>query len=167
MKRIDSIKIERLNDEDADTSYIGQYTDDAADWNIERNSGEYVANLTEEQREAIPQHSREYRFFKPYAGGEKAGTEEYQKYGKQDFQRMESLQRGNWRFIGIRAVAKIVVNDTIQKITSGGLWGTESDSGNDYLSQVGSDEFASLKIQLLELGFTAEQIDAAEIEELD
>lgn len=108
-----------------------------------------------------PHSNRKYNYFLPYAGGEKEGTEDYQKYGKQDFARMESLNNGDWNFIGIIAKAEIVTESGImQTIRSGGLWGIESDSG-DYLDEVGKEELVNLRSELMALGFGKRAIDYA------
>lgn len=109
-----------------------------------------------------PHSSREYNYFKPYAGGESEGSDNYITYGKQDFERMESLNNGNWCFIGIIAKAEIrTKNGTSQTITSGGLWGIESDSGEDYLGQVGKEQLEGLRQELKSLGFKENEIDKA------
>ena len=54
---------------------------------------------------------------------------------EEDYQRMESYNRGNWAMIGIKAIAEIAILikkytptiKLIQVITSGGIWGIESD----------------------------------------
>lgn len=82
-------------------------------------------------------------------------------YVAQDFDRMESLYAGNWSYIGIRAEAKIVVNGTIQTISSGGLWGIESDSDESHFAEVGADELADLRTTLHEMGFSKRAIASA------
>jgi hypothetical protein len=159
MKNIIEVQIEHKLDTDPDTSYLGEYSDKCDAWSILRREGEYVHNLAEDVE--IPEKGREYRYFKPYAGGEEPGSKDYQKYGLQDFQRMEALNQGDWHYIGVVATAFISVESVIQMIYSGGLWGIESDSEKDYLQQVEKDELASLKSQLLELGFTTRQIQRA------
>ena len=112
---------------------------------------------------------REYRYFNPsFNYVDKAGKplpentpEDVRKYVKQDYKRMESLYAGNWSFIGIGAKAKITVNDTCQTITSGGLWGIESDSEESYLRSVEQEELSDLRTQLYELGFSKRAIAAA------
>lgn len=109
-----------------------------------------------------PHNSREYNYFKPYAGGEPEGSGDYITYGKQDFKRMESLNNGNWCFIGIIAKAEIrTKNGTSQTITSGGLWGIESDSGESELDQVGKEQLEGLRQELKRLGFNKKAIDKA------
>lgn len=121
-------------------------------WN-ESNGGDFYE---------IPSRGREFRFFEPEAGGEKPGTDDYQKYGKQDYDRMESLNRGSWCFIGIIAKATIQLTSNLtQEITSGGLWGIESDSGQEYFDEVEKEQLAELRRELESIGFTKKQIDAA------
>lgn len=86
----------------------------------------------------------------------------------QDYERMESLNAGNWCYIGIRAEAKVSVyhpqevrGTAIQTITSGGLWGIESDSEEPYLESVEKEELADLRAQLKALGFSSRAISTA------
>ncbi len=108
-----------------------------------------------------PHTSREYNYFKPYSGGKPEGSEEYQKYGKQDFEQMEGLNNNDWCFLGIIAKAKIrTANGTSQTIRSAGLWGIESNSG-DYLEEVGKEQLEELRAELESLGFKKRAIDYA------
>lgn len=135
--------------------------------NTEKNEEEekqlaaYRAELEALDLHECPNSRREFNYFKPYAGGEKEGTDDYQKYGKQDFERMESLNNGNWYFMGIIAKAEIrTESGTMQVIRSGGLWGIESDSG-EYLEEVGKEELENLRLELESLGFSKRAIDYA------
>ena len=86
---------------------------------------------------------------------------------------MERLNRGDWCYIGIRAEAEVVSGGvqgrtsngspvhTIQQIRSGGLWGIESDLDRSYFEEVQKDELASLKTELLALGFSKRAIATA------
>ena len=71
-------------------------------------------------------------------------------YTKQDKKRLDDYNRGIWEMIGIRAVATIhipVNGDTvkIQSIDSGGLFGIESDSSDDYIKDIGREQIAEVK----------------------
>ena len=232
-KRILSISIERMEDSDPDTSWLGEYSnkrtsefsiDRAHDIDCQTQSQtakdaidqleRVIAYLKQERRHAADQYEhsgtleasarydtidaaqdlliaaqdeltecdcsrgewnhREYRYFNPsFNYVDKAGKplpentpEDVHKYVKQDYERMESLYRGDWSFIGIGAKAKITVNDTCQTITSGGLWGIESDSGDDYLKEEEQNQLADLRTQLYELGFSKRAIAAA-VKEMD
>ena len=80
--------------------------------------------------------------------------EDVRQYTLQDYLRLESLDHGDWCYIGIIAKAEVQTNrnSTTQTITSGGLWGIESDSG-DYINQVKADELYGLAIELKAIGF--------------
>ena len=126
-------------------------------------------------------HGREYRYFNPsFNYVDKSGhalpgnaPEDVRKYTLQDYERMERLYRGDWGFIGIQASAKIQTGSvrgvtslgsevhTVQTITSGGLWGIESDSDADYIRSVENDELAELRTELHSLGFSSRAIAAA------
>lgn len=95
---------------------------------------------------------------------------------RQDYKRMKSLYRDQWCFIGIRADAEIGISCLANKgcvhgrevyythtqtITSGGLWGIESDSDKDYLESVEKEELSDLRGQLKSLGFSTRAISSA------
>ena len=103
--RVDRVSVFAEIDTDAETSWIGEYADDGCDWAICRCCGEYLAEVDDDHE--VPQRGREYRFFVPYAGGEEPGTDNYKVYGKQDYNRAEALNRGDWYLIGITARAEV------------------------------------------------------------
>lgn len=119
--------------------------------------------------------SRNYvdKYGKPAYGNT---PEEIRKYVRQDYERMESLNAGHWCYIGIRAEAEVsfpslvnkgcvhgheVYSHIVQRITSGGLWGIESDSDRKYSADVQEEELAGLKSELLALGFSRRAIATA------
>lgn len=59
-------------------------------------------------------------------------------------------------FIGVCAHLDIVVNRTIHTFQSGGLWGIESDSGEDYLQAVFQEEKSTLIDDLQTMGIDVE-----------
>lgn len=61
-------------------------------------------------------------------------------------------KRYSRRNIGIIAKAKIVVSGQSQTISSGGLWGIESDSDDNFLQETVHKQLADLREQLLTLG---------------
>ena len=161
---LDTIRLVTAVDDSPDTSFLGEYTDRASPWAIVRDAGEYLANLGDDYE--LPRRGREFRFFVPYAGGEKAGTPAYQEYGKSDFERMEGLNRGDWHFVGIYAQAEVsypLSRDgcrRIERFRSGGLWGIESDGG-DHFFQVAEGQLQELKQHLAVFG-----VDLASFDEL-
>ena len=195
---IEKIWIEKQQDEQPDTSMIGEYTDKKSDWVICVHCGEFVVIAEKNQARFdeleceidllrdgaqeddtaeklaayraelqtlilhdCPHSSRNFNYFKPYAAGEKEGSEDYQTYGKQDFKRMTGFNHQSWYFVGIAAKAEIkTTTGTIQTIRSGGLWGIESDAG-DYLEQVAQEQLAELRAELTALNFGKRAIDHA------
>ena len=72
--------------------------------------------------------------------------------------RRQQYDNGDFSFIGIQAEAEIIVSGVCQTITSGGLWGIESDSTPDYLSEIEQEEIEQLQEILQALGFPSEVI---------
>jgi hypothetical protein len=178
-KRIASIKIVHTLDEYTDTSFLGEYTNNCIRGNIIRQYDEFYERIdTGMERDTdgrfyckkSPDISRYYRngehpAFKPYAGGEKIGTKNYYNYGMEDYKRMESLNSGNWYFMGISAIAEINTSNNnkewlINKISSGGLWGIESDSSKEYIKEIELEELNNLKDVLKTLGFPDDEIES-------
>jgi len=77
---------------------------------------------------------------------------------KQDKKRLEAYYNNEWHFVGVQAVAEIRIDGLLQTISSGGLWGIESDSGDEYFDEIFEEEKKQLKDVLLQLGFTEKQI---------
>lgn len=92
-------------------------------------------------------------------------SEQIREYVLRDYERMERLNRGDWCYIGIRAEAKILIPSgggcLVQEITSGGLWGIESDSEESYFSEVEANELSKLHSQLSAIGFSKRSISTA------
>lgn len=108
----------------------------------------------------------QYRYFNPSRNYDNETPENVIKYTLQDYERMESLNRGNWCFIGIRVDAEYSVGESKggylrQELTSGGLWGIESDSDKSYFAEVEREELAELQTQLENIGFSKRAIAAA------
>lgn len=170
MRKISKITVKHILDEFPDTSFIGEYTDNLEDGVIVREFDKFYEDLTEEELENIPSRGREFRCFKPYSGGENPGTEDYKKYGFQDYQRMEQLNRGHFCFIGIKAEAEILTSQNngqswlINSFSSGGLWGIESDSDKSYIEDVEKEQIEELFSELKEIGFTEEDFQNVKIE---
>ena len=89
----------------------------------------------------------------PNSGNYKGLPPEYiTKYEAQDAERLAAYYKGEWHFIGIRAVATIkvahVCSTTSYQIKSAGLWGIESDSGEGYLNEVYQEECEQLRADI-------------------
>ena len=78
-----------------------------------------------------------------------------------DQERLEAYKRGDWHTIGIRAVATVTIHDAVNrcthqhKLTSCGLWGIESDSGEEYLASVFAEEREQLRADIQAMGGAA------------
>lgn len=152
MKELLEITIEKCPDEYPDLSYLGQYTDKLTDYCIVRQYGKFYCELLEDEKENMNRPSRELRYFLPYAGGEATGTDEFFKYGMQDYEQMEKINNGYIQIIGIRAIATILINDTLEYIKSSGLWGIEYEKDDDYIKEIIDEQLAELKELLKEIG---------------
>ena len=143
--------------------YIG--TDPGTDYEVE--NPDYDPDTCHEFDRVSIERGREYRYFNSGSIDKSNTDEENRKYALQDYKRMMDLERGNFAFIGIGAEAQVAIpcdnqgNSIVQTLHSGGLWGIESDSGNDYLEEVGKEQLAELKDQLHAIGFTKRAISAA------
>jgi len=104
-------------------------------------------NYVDEQGKALPENT----------------PEEVRNYVRQDYERMGSLNRGDWCFIGIKAEAEVWNPSTqvVQRIHSGGLWGIESDSEASYFEEVEQEELSNLKDELKAYGFSTRAISKA------
>ena len=88
--------------------------------------------------------------------------EDIRKYVLQDYAQMRSYNAGDWDYIGIRAVCtvQVVPNAPVQTLSSGWLWGLESNAG-DYLNRSGEEQLTELKEQLIAFGFSKRAIATA------
>ena len=154
-KEIRSIKIKQYFDSDPDTSFLGEYSNKRAKFSFDR---QFLGDM----------NRNEYRYFNPYpnplTGKTQKEKKELYQWAKQNYERMESLNNQNWFFFGLVVEAEIIINGVIQNISSGGLWGIESDSDRSYLQEIIKDEITDLKDQLKEIGFFDEDIEDIEIE---
>ena len=70
--------------------------------------------------------------------------------------RREQYRQGEFEFVGIRAAVELPIpygrDRILVKVESPGLWGIESDSGEDYFNSVFQEESNTLADMLAELG---------------
>lgn len=137
--KLGRVWIERKEDESPDLSWIGEYSNQAKDGAIDRQERGHCGR-------------GEYRYFIPAMTGEETGNPDSP---EQDYERMESYNRGGWCMIGIIAKAEVLIpivgcpgNSTVQTIHSSGLWGIESDSGEEELKRIEQEELVDLGRQL-------------------
>lgn len=146
-KRIISVSVVRMVDDNPDLSWIGEYTSEL--------QGEHC--IDREKRGDMERG--EYRYFVPTISPEQSGNPAS---AEADYQRMERYNAGDWCMLGIKAVAEVVMTGSVvQRVSSGGLWGVESDSEESYLQEVGDEELGTLREELESMGFTTRQINAA------
>lgn len=144
MKRIISVKVHRETDTDPDLSYLGEYTSrpGAEDVTIDRQARGDMERGT-------------YRYFVAAMSGKESGNLDSP---EQDYQRMEAYNRNEWCMMGVWAEAEVVLTDVVQRIRSGGLWGIESDSGEEYFKEEESNQLHDLGKELEAIGFTPREI---------
>ena len=188
--KILSVRIETKVDDSPNTSYLGEYSNaPASDYAIDRrkrgdqepteyrywNPANHVPPGKASSWEHVDDESVKTSLRQiglrpkgdPGQGNEHTRTEAIRAldlaYIEQDYQRMESLNRGAWHYLGIIAKAEVQLTPEgpIQTIRSGGLWGIESDSGSEYLESVKQEELADLRRQLEEVGCGKRAIDHA------
>jgi hypothetical protein len=72
----------------------------------------------------------------------------------------QRYRQGEFDFIGVRAAVELPIpygkDRSLSRIESPGLWGIESDSGEDYLESVFQEESNILADMLAELGVTVQ-----------
>ncbi len=156
--KILKVWIEHRPDSYPDTSHLGEYSSKQAnEFAIDR-----VANGDAGRNE--------YRWFNPSFNYVKDNGElcdgltpaDVRNYTQQDYQRMEQFNRGILCYLGIIAKAEVQLTTyAVQVLHSVGLWGVESDSGDNYLGEVATEELSSLRTELEAIGFGKRAIDRA------
>lgn len=172
--------LERAMQTVADIQTTVDYDSDETEWEALEDAYRQLESFSREILECDcrggDMERGQYRYFNPSfnyvdASGKSLADntpEEVREYVRQDYKRMESLNRRDFCFIGIRAEADISLGVEMyrgsfatQTIISGGLWGIESDSDSAYLESVEQEELSDLKAQLLALGFSKRAIAVA------
>jgi len=72
--------------------------------------------------------------------------------------RRAEYERRDFNFVGVRAEAEVLIEETVQTIMSGGLWGIESDSDNEYFVDVAVEEYEQLRKVLKTIGVPTAQL---------
>jgi hypothetical protein len=69
-------------------------------------------------------------------------------------------EQGEWHLVGCRAEAEVVIapETTVQTLRSGGLYGIESDSEQEYLDEVVHGEWSRLRDVLKTVGVPTDQL---------
>jgi len=184
-KRILKVVVKRMYDTDADTSYLGEYSNSReSEYSIDRahvldcpvNTGQDNAEWQEQDGETCDcvgddWNRREYRYFNPSSNYEGDTPENIRKYVLQDYSRMEGLNHDQWCYLGIRAEVQVQASHgaVIQNFSSGGLWGIESDSDKSYFAEIEQEQLGELREELLSYGFSRRAIAKAfkDVEHVD
>jgi len=78
--------------------------------------------------------------------------------------RKEEFERGDFSFVGVRAEADVVIEGVVQTLTSAGLWGIESDSGEEYIEDTALEEYEGLRDILKAVGVSTSQVPVGDRE---
>jgi hypothetical protein len=162
LKRVISY-LSKLQDE------LTQFTDpNSSEWEVLNDA---ISTIVQAQEDVAAcdcgggdRERGQYQYFNPNVANYKGEKpEDVRKYARQDYERMEAYNNQQWCYIGIRAVAKVqtALGAPIQTLSSGGLWGIESDSDSSYFDSVAGEELSQLKGELKALGFSARAISSA------
>ena len=96
---------------------------------------------------------------------EDANPEDYlfqdPEYREQDQERLDAFNRGYWRMVGVRAEVEVTIAGTVQTIRTPGVWAVESDSGQSYFNDLGTQEYAELLAILAEIGIPKNRVPKA------
>ena|GEM_PF-2245781 len=86
---------------------------------------------------------------------------------QEDFEeRLAAFQAGEFSFVGVHAEADVVIEGVVQTLTSGGLWGIESnsvenESGEEYLREIVVQEYEELRKILKTVGVPTSELPQA------
>ena len=72
-------------------------------------------------------------------------------------ERRKKYENGDFKFVGVGAEAEVVIEGVIQTLTSGGLYGIESDS-KEYIQEVAQEEYEDLRKILISIGVSTSQL---------
>lgn len=77
-------------------------------------------------------------------------------------ERRRAYEAGDWEMVGVYVTAHLLSDYGVtHTLRSMGLWGIESDSGDEYLHDVAVEEMLAIVTDLRALGITDDQIAAA------
>lgn len=174
--KIESIKVKHVIDECPDLSWLGEFTSDYQDTDdIKRGSVfEHDKGNHRTHDFFVPAISvQEHRKGLQKMGYSKGESERLARsYCKADYDRMLALEAGEFCFIGIMAEACISYptgnngDRRLEWLSSGGLWGIESDS-DDYLKEVEKEQLEDLKTHLSQFGIDVKGFDSIEVETVE
>jgi hypothetical protein len=144
-----SIEFITREEEQPDLSYLGKWS---------ARPGPDDRTIDRREHKNIGRHQCEY-FIAAMSGDDTGNPESVM----QDWKRMEDYEDGEWRMVSIYATAqfRLTEDGPVHTIRSCGLWGIESDSGDEYFAEVKAEELEQLRTELHALGFEDDEIDEA------
>lgn len=154
IKKISKITVKHMTDENPMLDWLGTFDDEAK------------SELAINHRERSGLGNRTIEWFNP-----QPGACENKEHAEQDYKRMMQFENGDVSSLGIKAVAEILTSNDNGKswlrneISSGGLWGIESDSGENYFNEISCEQQRELLPLLVAFGFTVDEIEAAPLVE--
>ena len=162
-KRILSIETKRIIDESPGTSFIGQFGRQAdTQFAIEHRGAHSLPWFNPGSVESFNPSAS---WIPAEVQGESARRQYWHaimtKNAKQDHLRMCQLIDGEFHFIGVQATAEVTVGGVCQTLTSGGLWGIESDSEESYFAEIEAEQLSELRGILAEIDFSKRAIATA------
>ena len=146
MKKIRAIRIKKILEESPDLSDLGTFSKEKGKFAIEHKG----------DRGTLPYFN--------------ADNVENMKQAKQNYERMMQFETGLVCQYEIKAEAEILTSSDkgqtwlINAVSSGGVWGIESDSDKEYFKEIADGELEELKDVLRELGFSQVECDQGEID---
>jgi hypothetical protein len=149
MKKINKIIINYIPDYDAQTDHYGKFSDEPGKFAVKHSD-----------------NAGQWKYFN-------AENVENMKQAKENYKRIMDIENGNIQIYGIKAEAEIATslenvypagNWLINHLSSGGLWGLESDANEADFKEVEAEQLDELKDVLLALGFTMAEYTAAPVE---
>lgn len=72
--------------------------------------------------------------------------------------RLEAYKRGDFSFLSAHAEAEVIVEEISQTLRSGGLYGIESDSEDEYIDEIAAQEWGALRGVLKTVGVPTDQL---------
>lgn len=147
-KKIEEMQIRHVVDDEPDLTFLGEFSNTPGQFPIRHSD--------------CP---GEFRYFN-------ADNVSNEVEAKRNYKRLMQILDGIVCMKGIRAEARIVTGSnvliqpqdaTINRISSKGLWGIESDADEEHVKDIEQAELDELRGILVSLGFTKRQIDAAPV----
>lgn len=150
-KKIQEIQIHHIVDDQPDLSFLGVF---------DNTPGQFPIHHSDDPGQ--------FRYFNAENVSNKREAEE-------NYKRYLEFVDGIVCMKGIRAEARILTGSnilfqpqdaTINRISSRGLWGIESDVDEEYVKEIEQSELDELRDILFSLGFAKKQIDGAPFERI-